>query len=100
MDAWREPTIEEAQVISKHAKKALIGCVITTFFSVVMLSVLFFIGVLFFYLKKDYLWGSITMLFSVGAIAFGIWVFISDVRIYDRARKLDYQVVIGVYEKK
>lgn len=100
MNPWREPTPEEAQVISKQETKEIFIKGVSLLFLLAMFCPIPFVVACDSLLKGDWFWVIAGLLLSYGFAALFIWIFAKDARYYARVKKLDYQVFIGVCEKK
>lgn len=96
MDLWREPTIEEAEVVSRQAtKEAVIEVSISLLMSVLICPILFIFAYEQFYVLKRLEQIPALLIFVVFA-ALMVWTIVSEIRHLIRVRKQDYTVVAGV----
>lgn len=100
MDPFREPTQEEARIISKQATREIVYTVLN---SLIIATLFCPIG---FVIADGYLhsgqWGwavAIFLLFG-GFAGLLLWKIVSAACYYVRVRRLDYKVVVGVCGKK
>lgn len=96
MDLWREPTIEEAEVVSQQAKKeAVIAVSVSLLMFVMICPLLFFISYEELYVLKRFEQIPALLIFAAFA-ALMVWTIVSEIRHLIRVRKQDYTVVAGV----
>lgn len=96
MDLWREPTIEEAEVVSQQAKKeAVIAVSVSLLMFVMICPLLFFISYEELYVLKRFEQIPALLIFAT-LEAMMVWIIVSEIRQLIRVRKHDYTVVAGV----
>ena len=100
MNSFRDPTPDEAQIISKQATKEIVFTVLSSLVLFVLMCPVGFVAAYDHFYTGKWGWGIAAFLFFGGFAALLVWYVVSDARFYFRVRNLDYQVVVGVCGKK
>jgi len=97
---FRDPTPDEAQVVSKRATKEIVFKVLSSLVLFVLMCPIGFIAAYDHFYTGKWGWGIAAFLFFGGIAALLVWNVVSDARFYIRVKNLDYQVVVGACGKK